>query len=378
MKTATADRDQLVKEIPTTLVTESVEPRPMHVLPRGNWMDDSGELVTPAVPAFLPHAPIEGRRATRLDLANWIVAPENPLTSRVIVNRLWKKFYGAGLSKVLEDLGTRGDWPTHPELLDWLAVEFRESGWNMKHMVRLMVTSEAYRQSSTASKELRESDPYNKWLARQSTTRLAAEFVRDGALKISGLLSEKIGGPSVRPYQPDGYYADCNTFTGPLIYDASKGEDQYRRGLYTIWKRSFLHPSLLAFDAPTREECTAERVISNTPLQALVLLNDPTYTEAARCFATRIVKEGGTTAADRITWAYRQAVSRKPSGAETAILTDLCAKHMKAYQADKAAAQKLIHTGFAPTPADVDPAELAAWTSVARAILNMHETLARL
>ncbi|MBI5091182.1 MAG: DUF1553 domain-containing protein [Candidatus Hydrogenedentes bacterium] len=334
--------------------------------------------MNPAVPAFLPHAAIEGRRETRLDLAQWLTAPENPLTSRVIVNRMWKKFYGAGLSRVLEDVGTRGDWPTHPELLDWLAAEFRDSGWDVKRLVKLMVTSAAYRQTSTASKELREADPDNKWLERQSTFRLAAEFVRDNALKVSGLLSEKMGGPSVYPYQPDGYYADCNTFRGPLIYDPSKGEDQYRRGLYTFWKRSFLHPSLLAFDSPTREECAAERVVSNTPLQALVLLNDPTYNEAARCFAGHILKEGGATAADRITWAYRQAVSRKPTAGELSILTDLCAKHLKEYQSDKDAAAKLIHIGLAPPPDGVDLSELAAWTSVARAVLNLHETVARL
>ncbi|MBI4556770.1 MAG: DUF1553 domain-containing protein [Candidatus Hydrogenedentes bacterium] len=369
---------QLNKEIPTTLITRAVEPRVVRILPRGNWLDESGEIVTPSVPHFLPQLAVSGRRTTRKDLAEWLVSAENPLAACVFVNHLWKLYFGTGLSKVLDDLGTRGEWPTHPELLDWLAVEFRESGWDIKHMVKLVVMSSTYRQTSAPHQELEQVDPYNRLLARQSRVRLSAEFVRDNALLISGLLSKKIGGRSVFPYQPDGYWDDCNTFTGPLIYTTDLGDDQYRRGLYTVWKRSFLHPSLLAFDAPCREECTAERVVSNTPLQALALLNDPTYVETARVFAEHIIGEGGASTEERLNWAYRRALSRKPSADEIALLTELCNKHRTEFTNDKESAQKLIAVGQCPPPQDIDPIELAGWTSVARAILNMHETITKL
>jgi len=368
---------KLTEAIPTTLITHSVEPRAIHILPRGNFLDESGDIVEPNTPASLPPLGVEGRHATRLDLAKWLVSPENPLTARVTVNRLWEQFFGMGISKVLDDVGSRGEWPTHPDLLDWLASEFVNSGWDMKHMVRLMVTSSTYKQASAGSPELRAKDPYNRLLARQSQVRLKAELVRDNALAISGLLSERIGGRSVYPYQPDGYWDNCNTFRGPLIYSADEGPDQYRRGLYTYWKRSFLHPSLLAFDAPTREECTAERTVSNTPMQALVLLNDPSYVEAARVFAGHILKEGGDTPEAKIDYAYQRALCRKPTDAERAILLELCGKHMAEYASDPESAKKLLATGFAPQPEDVDPATLAAWTSVARTILNLHETITR-
>ena len=368
---------KLVEEIPTTLISHAVEPRAIRILPRGNFLDESGEIVDPATPESLPPLGVEGRRATRLDLATWLVSPENPLTARVTVNRMWEQFFGMGLSKVLDDVGSRGEWPTHPDLLDWLASEFMSSGWDVKHVVRLMVTSSTYRQSSAGNPELRAKDPFNRLLARQSQVRLKAELVRDNALAISGLLSEKIGGRSVYPYQPDGYWDNCNTFRGPLIYTADQGPNQYRRGLYTYWKRSFLHPSMLAFDAPTREECTAERTMSNTPMQALVLLNDPTYVEAARVFAEHILKEGGDTPEAKIDYAYQRALCRKPTDAERAILLELCHKHLTEYTGDPESATQLITTGFSPQPEDVDTAELAAWTSVARTILNLHETITR-
>ncbi|MCC6490218.1 MAG: DUF1553 domain-containing protein [Candidatus Hydrogenedentes bacterium] len=367
----------LVAEIPTTLITHAVEPRTIRILPRGNWLDETGEIVEPNTPASLPPLHVEGRRATRLDLARWLVSPENPLTARVTVNRWWEQFFGTGLSKVLDDLGSRGEWPVQPELLDWLAAEFVNSGWDTKHMIRLMVTSAAYMQSSIATPEMRAKDPFNRLLARQSQVRLKAEQIRDNALAVSGLLSGKLGGRSVFPYQPDGYWDNCNTFRGPLIYMTDQGEDQYRRGLYTYWKRSFLHPSILAFDAPTREECTAERVVSNTPMQALVLLNDPTYVEAARVFATRILREGGDTPDARIVWAYRQALNRQPSEAERSLLSQLCTKHLAEYSGDPDSAIELIQTGQAPVPKDLNTSELAAWTSIARAILNLHETITR-
>jgi hypothetical protein len=368
---------KLTEEIPTTLITHAVEPRTIRILPRGNFLDETGEIVEPNTPASLPPLGVEGRRATRLDLAKWLVSPENPLTARVTVNRLWEQFFGMGISKTLDDVGSRGEWPTHPDLLDWLASEFVSSGWDVKHMVRLMVTSSTYRQSSIGNPDLRAKDPFNRLLARQSQLRLKAELVRDNALAISGLLSDAIGGRSVYPYQPDGYWDNCNTFRGPLIYSADEGKNQYRRGLYTYWKRSFLHPSMLAFDAPTREECTAERTMSNTPMQALVLLNDPTYVEAARVFAERILKEGGDTPEAKIDYAYERALCRKPTEAERAVLLELCGKHMTEYASDPESAKHLIATGFAPLPENVDLAELAAWTSVARTILNLHETITR-
>jgi hypothetical protein len=375
--TALAHTAEIMKQVPTTMIAHSVEPRVVRVLPRGNWMDESGEVVEPAAPAFLPHKTIEGRRATRLDLAQWLVDRKNPLTARAYVNRLWKLFYGTGISKRLEEMGSQGGWPAHPELLDWLAVEFMDSGWDVKHVVRLMVTASAYRQSSNLGERLETVDPENRLIARQSSFRLEAEFIRDNALAIGGLLSANIGGPSVYPYQPDGYNRDCNTFTGPLIYTPSMGEDQYRRGLYTVWKRSFLHPSLLAFDAPSREECAADRPLSNTPLQALALLDDPTYLEAARCFAARILKEGGATFDERVTWAYRRALDRAPSDREKQVLADLCGRHMSEYERDATSAREVIATGQAPVEKDLASSEFAAWTSVARVLLNLHETITR-
>ena len=279
LKQLTAAHEALDKSIPTMLITTAMAPREMRVLPRGNWLDDSGEVVQPAVPHFLKQIETEGR-ATRLDLAQWLVAPDNPLVARVFVNRLWKLFFGQGLVRSLDDFGSQGAWPTHPELLDWLAVEFIESGWNVKHMIRLMLMSETYRRSSVPTPELRQTDPLNRWLARQARFRLDAEMVRDNALLVSGLLVDRIGGNSVKPYQPAGYWKHLN-FPKRAWRNDSDG-NQYRRGVYTYWCRTFLHPSLLAFDAPSREECCVDRPRSNNPLQALVLLNDPTYVEAAR------------------------------------------------------------------------------------------------
>ncbi|OAI47773.1 hypothetical protein AYO44_08980 [Planctomycetaceae bacterium SCGC AG-212-F19] len=369
------DKAAFDKTILTTLTSSSGPPRMMRILPRGNWLDDTGEVVQPAAPGALPPLDVQGRRATRLDLANWLVTREHPLTARVFVNRLWKLCFGQGIVRSLEDFGTQGAMPTHPELLDWLAVEFMESGWNVKHLLKLMVASNAYRQSSVGTKDSRERDLGNQWVARQNRFRIDAEMVRDNALAVSGLLVRKVGGPSVKPYQPAGYWQFLNFPTRDWFED--KGDDQYRRGLYTYWQRTFLHPSLLAFDAPTREECTAERPRSSTPLQALVLLNDPTYVEAARAFAERVVKEGGAAPATRLTWAYRQALSRLPRPEEEKILLGLYAKHLDDYAADAAAAQKLLSTGLKPVPQGMNVAELAAWTSVARVILNLHETITR-
>ncbi|HJT76584.1 MAG TPA: PSD1 and planctomycete cytochrome C domain-containing protein, partial [Gemmataceae bacterium] len=354
---------ELDKAVPHCLISVSGPPRTVHLLHRGNWQDESGPVMQPAVPAFLPQPPATGKRLTRLDLARWLVSRDNPLTARVFVNRLWKLYFGQGLSKSLEDLGSQGDWPSHPELLDYLASEFMDSGWDVKHMVKLLVTSGAYRQSSKPSEEQKERDPYNRLVDRQGRFRLDAEVVRDNALAVSGLLVRKVGGPSVKPYQPAGYWSALNFPPREWVND--KGEGLYRRGLYTHWQRSFLHPSLLAFDAPSREECCVERPRSNIPQQALVLLNDPTYVEAARVFAERIIKEGGGGVGDRLAWAFESALSRPPRPEEVAVLTALYAKHAREYAADREAARKLLATGDWPAAKDGDVAELAAWTSVA-------------
>lgn len=364
--------------VPRTLVTEcDSEPRIVRILPRGDWMVETGEIVGPAFPAFLANVGNEssGQKLNRLDLANWLLSHNNPLTARVVMNRLWKQFFGLGLSKVLDDLGAQGEAPPNQELLDWLACEFRDSGWNIKHMVRLIVTSATYRQTSVATREQLERDPENRLLARQGRWRLEAELVRDNALALAGLLEPTIGGPSAKPYQPDGYWENLNF--PPRKYEASTGTDQYRRGLYTWWQRSFLHPSFLAFDAPSREECAAERAVSNIPQQALVLLNDPTYVEAGRAFAVRILREGTGDDTSRISWAWQQALARTPHSKEIATLRALLDKHRGHYQKDKMAAESLLEVGQTPRPADLDAAELAAWTNVARAILNLHETITR-
>jgi Protein of unknown function (DUF1553)/Protein of unknown function (DUF1549)/Planctomycete cytochrome C len=367
----TAKRDGLQKSIPTTLVAMTGPPRTIRILPRGNWLDDTGEVVQPGIPEFLGNV---ADKATRMDLAKWMVSPDNPLTARVFVNRLWKIAFGQGLVRNLDDFGTQGTPPTHPELLDWLATEFIRTGWNVKDMLKLMVMSNTYRQTSTVSKELREKDINNTWLARQNRFRIDAEFIRDNALAVSGLLTTKVGGPSAHPYQPAGYWS-CMNFPR-REWQADNNDDQYRRGLYTYWCRSFLHPSLAAFDAPSREECTNERPRSSTPIQALVLLNDPTYVEAARVFAAAAMKEG-TTTPERLNALYRRALSRSAKPDELKVLEGLLEKHRAEFKADTAGAQALLKVGLAPMPTNTDAAELAAWTSVARVVLNLHEAVTR-
>jgi len=365
--------------VPRCLVTESTEDRrKVHILPRGDFLKESaGDVVDSALPGYLPgaQASTPEKRLTRLDLANWVVSGQNPLTARVTMNRLWKQFFGMGLSRVLDDLGSQGEAPVNPALLDWLACEFMDSGWDTKHMVRLLVTSEAYQQVSTPAPDLRAKDPYNREIACQNRWRLDAELVRDTALSFGGILNLAIGGPSANPYQPAGYWDNLNFPT--RTYEASTGVEQYRRGLYTWWQRSYVHPSLLAFDAPTREECVAERTRSNIPQQALVLLNDPTYVEAASAFGVRILKEGGKETRARIIWAWRQALARDPDAEEIQALTELLTKMMVDYQKDTPAAEAFLKVGSARCPEGMDAAELASWAQVARAILNLHETITR-
>ncbi len=392
------ERALLNGQVPAVLVTKAVAPRMVRVLARGNWMDESGPIVQPAVPARFSAASPARENLTRLDLADWIVSADNPLTARVFVNRLWKQFFGTGLSKVLEDVGSQGEWPSHPELLDWLAAEFMQPGpvspkdpgaraphpWDIKHVVRTIVTSHTYRQDSSGTAARRpagggltllERDPENRLLARQNPSRLDAEIVRDNALAIAGLLRERVGGPSVFPWQPEGYWAPLNY--PKREYSASRGEDLYRRSLYTHWQRTFVHPTMLAFDASTREECQVNRAISTTPLQSLVLLNDPIFVEAARAFAQNILAEGGGELDGRLQWAFRRAVARPPLPEELKVLRDLHAAQLARFTASPRQAGEFLRVGEAPLPERPDPPQLAAMTVVARAILNLHETITR-
>ena len=368
-------RGELDASIPSSLITEAVAPRMVRILPRGNWMDDSGEEVTPAFPEVLSPGTPGDQRLNRLDLAKWIIAPENPLTPRVVVNRLWKIYFGAGISRKLDDLGAQGEWPSHPLLLDFLADDFRSHGWDVKRTIKVILMSRTYQQSSLSDDALREADPYNRWLARQGRFRIDAELVRDNALAVSGLLVDSVGGKSVFPYQPAGYWAYLNFPAREWKNDV--GEKLYRRGLYTHWQRQYLHPSLLAFDAPSREECTADRARSNTPLQSLVLLNDPSYVEAARAFAELIVRQGGAATSDRLNFAFRRAVSRGATEDELTILEQLLKAHLAEYEANPAAAAEVLSAGAKSSPDDLSKPELAAWTSVARTILNLHELITR-
>jgi hypothetical protein len=339
--------------------------------------------VTPATPAFLP-APPKGAPPNRLGLAKWLVAPEHPLTSRVIVNRYWQTVFGTGIVKTVEDFGSQGEPPSHPDLLDWLAVEFLEKGWDVKSFVRMLVTSATYRQSSAATPELVARDPENRLLARGPRYRLTAEFVRDQALAVSGLLDGRIGGVSVFPYQPPGLWeelmarSDGDQFTAQK-YTPSHGADLYRRSMYTFWKRTSPPPSLGAFDAPDRETCTVRRGRTNTPLQALVLMNDPTYVEAARKLAERAIKEPGARATpdERIAFAFRLATARKPTAEELAVLKKIYDAQLAHYRSNAEAATKLLSVGESARDDKLDPIDLAAWTTVASTILNLDETITK-
>jgi hypothetical protein len=366
---------ELDQAMASVLVTESVEPRPIRVLKRGNWQDDSGELVEPGIPAVFPQPAPSAGRGTRLDLAKWLVSAENPLTARVLVNRLWKIYFGAALSRKVDDLGSQGEWPTHPELLDWLAARLIDSGWDLKDTVRRIVTSGTYRQASVASAKAHAQDPENRWLSHQGRFRLEAELVRDNALAVSGLLAHDIGGPSVFPYQPAGYWDLINK--PARVWTASPGAGIYRRGVYTHWQRQYLHPMLSAFDAPSREECAAERSRSNTPMQALVLLNDPTFVEAARALAQRALKEGGASAGERAGWIYRTVLSSPPRDSELAILVELAERQRREYGQNPDAARALLSVGRHGGAENFEEVEVAAWTNVARVVLNLHDTVMR-
>ena len=370
---ATAKRTALLNTAPLTVVSRSVSPREIRILRRGNWMDQDGEIVSPAIPEFLGELATEFR-PSRLDLANWLGRTDNVLTARTMTNRIWALLFGRGICTSVDDFGGQGTFPSYPELLDTLALEFVESGWDVKKLIKLIVTSDAYCRTSLASQQALTADPYNDLFARQGRFRLDAEMIRDSVLFTSGLLVERVGGRSVRPYQPAGYYAQLNF--PKRVYEADSGENQYRRGLYTHWQRTFLHPMLKAFDAPSREECTAARARSNTPVQALTLLNDPSFVEAARVYAARIMQVDGDVTF-RTQWAYENAVSRSPDAFITSQLKGVYAKHLEHYSAHPAEAERLVAEGASSVPADVNMIELAAWTSVARVVFNLHETIMR-
>jgi len=361
-----------------TLVTISQPARVVRVLPRGNWQDDSGAVVEPSPPSFLPgwDAIRPAGRPTRRDLARWVSSRDNPLTARTVMNRMWRQFFGTGLSAVLDDFGAQGENPSHPALLDWLAAEFMESGWNIKHMVELIVNSRAYRRSSKVEPAAFAIDPDNRLLSRQSQRRLDAEFVRDNVLAISGSINLQLGGPAIRPYQPEGYYD--NLEFPQRQYDPNTDGQQYRRGVYVHWQRTFVHPMMANFDAPSREECTANRPPSNTPQQALTLLNDPTFVEAARVFAGRLLSENPRATDDeRIGFAFERAVGRAPNAQERSSLQILLGEQRQFFVGNPEAARALVAVGIHPR-SDAEPAEHAAWTSVCRVVLNLYETVTRL
>jgi mono/diheme cytochrome c family protein len=379
-----AERDRLRaallalhRNAPTVMVMQELAtPRATHVLVRGSY-DAPGETVDAGVPENLLGAWPSGAPRNRLGLAQWLTKPDHPLTSRVVVNRFWQQLFGVGLVKTSDNFGLQGEWPSHPELLDWLAKQFVESGWNVKALMKTMVLSATYRQSSEASPELVARDPENRLLARGPRFRLPAEVIRDQALQISGLLRPRLGGPSVYPYQPADLYKGivvAASYPGTK-YEVSTGDDLYRRSLYTFWKRTVPHPTLNVFDAPDREVCIVRRSTTNTPLQALTLLNDPIFVEAARKLAERVLREGGSSAETRLTFAFRLATGRSPNDREMKLLRSSLEQLSAAYRGDPTAARALIAVGASASDPSIPPADLAAWTAVANIILNMDEVI---
>ena len=367
------EREQVDRDIATTMVMEpSVPRRQAFVLQRGSFQD-KGDPVSPDVPTILP--PLRTERRDRLALAQWLTDPDHPLVTRVIVNRIWKQLFGIGIVKTVNDFGTRGELPSHPALLDWLTTEFVRLGWNVKALQRLLVTSSTYRQSAVRRSEGIDIDPENRLLWHAPRYRLGAEEIRDNALAIAGLLSRKLGGPSVMPYQPAKYFVDKS---GDWLWEPSPGEDQYRRGVYTFWRRTTPYPALVIFDAPSREVCTAERPRTNTPLQALVTLNDPVFVEAARAFAQRVLLERGQADPEaQLVYAFRVALARHPSAAQINVLREVLQAELAHYRADRPAAEAIVAHGQSPRPPQLDVVKLAAWLSVTNVLLNLDETITR-
>jgi hypothetical protein len=366
------DYDKFVATLPTVMVMQELPTqRETHVLLRGAY-DKPGDKVTAGTPSILPPLPA-GAPKNRVGFAQWVVDPANPLTARVIVNRLWEMYFGTGLVKTVDDFGSQGEWPSHPALLDWLATEFVRTGWDMKAMHRLIVTSATYRQSSKVTPEMQQSDPENRLLARGPRFRMAAEMIRDQALYAAGLMVEKIGGPSVKPYQPTGLWKELLSSD----YPQDHGESLYRRSLYTFWRRTAPPPSMMNFDAAGRETCTVNRSRTNTPLQALDLMNDVAYLEAARVLAARALKEAGRNQADRVGLIFRLVTARYPSADETEVLLSSLRYYLDMYLTDRQAAIRYLNQGEHTRDESLEPAELAAYTVLASLILNLDETITK-
>jgi hypothetical protein len=371
-------RAALTQPFPTMVMNVAEKPRETFIFNRGDYMQPT-EKVSPGTIAALLPMPEDAPR-DRLGLAQWVTMKEHPLTARVAVNRLWKLLFGTGIVATAADFGGQGEWPSHPELLDWLAVEFTGSGWDVKHLLKLMVMSETYRQSSVPTAALRERDPQNRLLARGPRHRLAAELVRDAALKTGGLLVPRIGGPSVNPYMPGDLWREVSHYGSTpataQTFVQDHGEKLYRRSLYTYWKRTAPPPNMAAFDAPNREVCTIDRGNTTTPLQALVTLNDPQFVEAARAFAQRVLHRPGDDAA-KLHWAFMEALSRPPAVEETAVLQRVLARERTRYSANPEAALAALAVGESPRDEALPPAEHAAWMQAASLVLNLSEAVTR-
>ncbi|HEX6226212.1 MAG TPA: PSD1 and planctomycete cytochrome C domain-containing protein [Chryseolinea sp.] len=367
------------KDTVKVMVMSDKEPRKTFVLNRGQYDEPTEVEVLPAAPATIMPYPKE-YEANRLGLAKWLFHPENPLASRVIVNRLWQEIFGKGIVATSDDFGNQGSLPSHPELLDYLAVDFREKGWDIKAMLKYMVMSSTYRQSSTTSKKLRERDPGNVWLARSSRYRMSSEMIRDNILFSSGLLHQELGGPSVKPYQPEGLWEAISVGIkgrGETEYIADKGNKLYRRSIYTYWRKTIPPPAMLIFDAPLKEFCEVKRVRTSTPLQALNLLNDPQMLEAARVLGTKLVEEKEMSLEEKVTLAFRKIISRQPEQREVAVLLKGYQEEYDRYVADPAAAKKFLMVGEYPQNKTADPMECAAMMHVVTIIFNLDEAISK-
>ena len=378
--TAEREKTQLLDGKTTVMVMQDNPPekmRPTYRLDRGAYDQPSeDEVIQPGVPSILPPLPTEAP-ANRLGLAQWLFSDDHPLTSRVAVNQIWQLFFGTGIVETPADFGSQGAFPSHPELLDWLAVDFRENGWDLKRLVRQIVTSEAYRQDSAIRPSDLENDPDNRMLARAPRLRLPAEFIRDNALDLAGiLLRDQRGGPGVKPYQPPGLWAEVSLGGNPKFVQ-DKGDKLYRRSLYTYWKRSSPPPAMQIFDAPTRETCVLKRPVTNTPLQALAAMNDVQMVEASRHFAERILGEGGDSPETRAKFAFEAATARVPNSREASAILEVYRDSLEKYRAEPELATELLSAGESPRNESLDPADHAAWTLVASLILNLDEVLTR-
>ena len=372
------ERASVQADVPNVMVMQELpQPRDTFMLGRGDYRN-RGEKVAPGTPAWLPAFPSDAPK-NRLGLARWIVGRDHPLTARVAVNHYWQSYFGNGLVQTAEDFGLQGELPTHPGLLDWLAREFIDSGWDIKALQKKIVMSATYRQRSNLDPESRNKDPENRLLSRGPRYRLQAETVRDNALFSSGLLANQVGGPSVFPYQPEGLWREMaygDMFTAQ-VYRLGTGADLYRRSMYTFWKRTIPPPSLGVFDAPDREKCIARRSRTNTPLQALVLMNDPTYVEASRSLAERMLRHGGDDGSGRVRFAFERVLARPPRVLETTVLEDLASEQERKFRGSPEQARELLQVGASPIADGTDEPELAAWTVVASSILNLDEAISK-